>query len=176
MSEKSKNAAEMGEKVVRTTLLEGVIVGECVVDPPQPCGDVVGQQYIDCVVASCKQKKNHTKQDRKEGSPVKEDKPSGRVLLDGEVAEGQGHCVAREDVVTAEHMLPIDRQPTARDECEHPLHIHQRRRLVPGSLWHAGVAHVGLWQDGDAHRDRTVEVEETKDEPDSSEDYCPVRV
>ena len=165
---------EMGEQIVGTTSLEGVVVGECVVDPPHPCGDVVGQQYVDCVVTSCKQKENHTKHGRKEGSPVKEDEPSGRVLLDGEVAEGQGHCVAGEDVVTAEHVLSIDRQPTARDECEHPLDIHQRRCLVRRSLWHAGVAHVGFGQDGDAHGDCAVEVEEATDEADPSEDYCPV--
>lgn len=70
-----------------TTLLEVVVVGECVVDPPHTCGDVVGQQYVDCVVASCKKEENHPKHRRKKGSSVQEDEPSGRVLLDGEVAE-----------------------------------------------------------------------------------------
>lgn len=81
--------------------------------------------------------------------------------------------MAREDVVSAEHVLSIDGQATAGDECEHPFDIHQCRRLVPGSLWHAGVAHVGLGEDGDAHGDCAVEVEQTEDEPDPSDDYHP---
>ena len=77
--------------------------------------------------------------------------------------------MSREDVVAAEDMLPVDGQAATRDDGENPLHVHHCSRLILGSLGHACVGLVSLGQDGDAHGDSAVEVEQTKDEPDPSE-------
>ena len=97
-------------------------------------------------------------------------------MLDGKVAQGQGHRVSREDVVAAEDMLPVDGQAAARDDGEHPLHVHHRSCLVLGSLGHAGVRLVSLGEHGDAHGEGSIVVEQSKDEPDAAEDDGAVRV
>ena len=91
-------------------------------------------------------------------------------MLDGKVAQGQGHRVSREDVVAAEDVFPIDGQAAARYDCKHSVDIHHRCRLVPRRLGHAGVGLVRLGQNSNAHGERPVVVEESKDQPDAPED------
>ena len=47
------------------------------------------------------------------------------TLLDGEVAHGEGHGVAREDVVPAVDVLPVDGESSSRQKCQDP----------PGYVW-----------------------------------------
>ena len=42
------------------------------------------------------------------------------TLLDGEVAHGEGHGVAREDVVPAVDVLPVDGETSSRQKCQDP--------------------------------------------------------
>ena len=44
------------------------------------------------------------------------------TLPDDQIPQGEGHGVAREDVVTAVHVLPIDRQPSSRHDGQDPLY------------------------------------------------------
>jgi hypothetical protein len=52
--------AEVGEEVVRTGLLQGVVVRQCVVHPPEARGDIVGQQYINCIMTPCEEEEYDT--------------------------------------------------------------------------------------------------------------------
>ena len=51
------------------------------------------------------------------------------TLLDGEVAECERHGVAGEDVVPAEHVLPVDAKAAAGDDRQHPVHVHWAGRV-----------------------------------------------
>ena len=72
--------------------------------------------------------------------------------------------MSREDVVAAEDVFPIDGQAAARYDCKHSVDIHHRCRLVPRRLGHAGVGLVRLGQNSNAHGERPVVVEESKDQ------------
>jgi len=52
--------AEVGEEVVRTGLLQGVVVRQRVVHPPEARGDIVGQQYINCIMTPCEEEEYDT--------------------------------------------------------------------------------------------------------------------
>ena len=62
-----------------TELPEAGAVGQGVVDPPEPGGDVVRQDYIYGVVTSPKEQHHHARHGEPEREPVQEEEPSGAV-------------------------------------------------------------------------------------------------
>ena len=69
----------LGEKVVICFLLEFLRCGHCVIDPPEPGGDEVGQDDVNTVVTSSHHQATDPSQTYQEGQPMESNKPSWRV-------------------------------------------------------------------------------------------------
>ena len=96
------------------------------------------------------------------------------TLLDCKVAEGEGHGVSRENVVTTEDMLAIDREATTRYYGENSFKNDKNCCVIAlGFTW---VRRISLWEDGDEHGDGSIVVKDTKDYPDSSQNDTSVIV
>ena len=88
-------------------------------------------------------------------------------MSDHQVGEEQGGRVAGEDVVTAQHVFPVDGETAAREDGQDSLHNDE-----PGDVLHPGpalVPHVGLGEDRDGHGEGPVVVDDPQDQPDSPE-------
>ena len=71
--------AQVLQEVIPAALLEVVVGGHDVVEPPQAGGDVVGEENINAVVAPGQEEEDHPEQAGEEGGPVQEQVLGGRV-------------------------------------------------------------------------------------------------
>ena len=65
--------AFVGDEVVVPSGAESVVVGDCVVAPPESGGDVVGEDHVNGVVTSGQQQEDHSAEGGQEGDPVEQD-------------------------------------------------------------------------------------------------------
>ena len=70
---------DFGQKVVLAPPLEGLVVSQGVVEPPQPGGDPVRDHHVDTVVTASQQKEDHASHTRAQGEPVEQEKTTRRI-------------------------------------------------------------------------------------------------
>jgi len=81
---------------------------------------------------------------------------SGLTFFYDQITHDERHGVSGVNIISAIHVFAVDGQPESRQEFEDPKEDVVGRRVVRLGLTH--VMLVGLWQNGDVHRDSTVIV------------------
>jgi len=82
-------------------LLQVVVVGQGVVNPPNSACDPVGYEDIKCVVPSSKQHEHKSRENSAKDKSMQQKEPPWRIFSDSEESREQDHRVSREHVVSA---------------------------------------------------------------------------
>ena len=147
------------ELIVLVLCLQHRDVGQGVVGDPEPVGQAIGDHHVNSVVTPGKQQQDHPGNTGQQRQPVQRVQPVRGVwgkqirtgyihraleltLLDAEIGHDEYDCVAREDVVTAVHVLPVDGEAAPGEDGDHPVDYQHRSDVLPAHLLRALVAGV----------------------------------